>query len=1126
MKLSNENGLIWDDFSFEGLNAHIIAQQTQGGVSFDKQSVQSIIAESLQLNQGVFTGQYQTVAFPLVDVNLNGDNLHVYCTCTHAPGKLCEHEGYVLSAILQRDEFRIFFDHALRLEKLKKFAADYGMDKEPNLDEHFAVDYANKRVSFSARHTGLIPITTHSLGLMKASVLTTVTAQKNITDTDEQRLCVLLRQHKYYGYLIVELFRAKTTKDGKIKNPLTSVAPLDMLWETDDPQAVKFFTGIHKFQSHSQTQKNESDLPALRAIINNPLNYNFYRHDGSVSENVTAASVFPVKVSIAQNQLSLKVDTKAQFYELSGQIKINNTVYKLNELQVMFTYFLAINNTLYLVDNKQLLGVIALLKNKPDNLLVHTSKYPEFKKQLLTNLEDHVGIEYKHIKPATAKQLEQQGFKEDIERLIYLSDFGQHVMLIPVIRYGEVEIPIRSRRQIFSADIKGTEFKVQRSEDEEIAFTSLLVRQHPYFDEQLENDLHYFYLHKKRFLQEDWFLNTFEHWQQAGVTILGFNELEGNKLNPNKVKITIQVLSGINWFNTIVKARFGKKKAALQHIQRAIKNKSKYVQLDDGTMGILPEEWIAKFTNYFNSGEIADDETIRTPKINFAAIDLWYEQQLLDEGVKKEISFYRDRLANFDSIKAVDTPAGLNGTLRNYQKQGLNWLNFLDDFNFGGCLADDMGLGKTIQIIAFILLQRAKAPHNVNLLVVPTSLIFNWQAEVAKFAPSIRIHTIYGADRIKNTEQFEQYEIILTSYGTLLADINFLKDYQFNYVFLDESQLIKNPESQRYKTVRLLKSRNKIVITGTPMENNSYDLYGQLSFACPGLLGSKQYFKDIYLNPIDQFKNSKRLLELQAKIKPFVLRRTKQEVAKELPDKTEMVLYCEMGAEQRRIYDAYEKEFREFISATTNDEIRKSPMNVLKGLTRLRQICDSPILLGDDKVSDDGSAKIDMLIEEITGKMGQHKILVFSQFVTMLNLIRKELTKRNIRFSYLTGSTGNRQSVVKGFQEDNEIRVFLISLKAGGTGLNLTEADYVYLVDPWWNPAVENQAIDRSHRIGQNKNIVAVRMICTNTVEEKILLVQQTKRELTEGLIQANNSFIGSLTKTDLLNLLSKSIPS
>src|SRR5690606_20669828 len=349
-------------------------------------------------------------------------------------------------------------------------------------------------------------------------------------------------------------------------------------------------------------------------------------------------------------------------------------------------------------------------------------------------------------------------------------------------------------------------------------------------------------------------------------------------------------------------------------------------------------QWIDKFSNYFNSGEIADDDTLNIPKVNFSAIEEFYDEETLDGEVKQEVKTYRNKLNDFSSIQEVKVPKELKGTLRNYQKEGLNWLNFLDDFNFGGCLADDMGLGKTIQIIAFILSQRKKANHNTNLIVVPTTLIFNWQTEIEKFAPSIKVLTIYGPDRAIDIKNFDQFEVILISYNILILDIRFLKEYEFNYVFLDESQNIKNPETQRYKTVKLLKSRNRIAITGTPIENNTFDLYSQLSFACPGLLGTKRYFRDVYSTPIDQFHNSKRAAELQKKIKPFLLRRTKQQVATELPAKTEMILYCEMKPEQRKIYDAYEKEFRDYISATDNEELKKNTMNVLRGLTKLRQI--------------------------------------------------------------------------------------------------------------------------------------------------------------------------------------------
>ncbi|SHL92811.1 DEAD/DEAH box helicase [Mucilaginibacter sp. OK098] len=1114
---SGDHALIFEDITINVLTETIIAQHNIAGIYTDQVDSRHVFPVELAINQGTFTNKYLKSAFPDVTVVQKQDQLNLTCECGIKGERLCEHQSAILFAIIKRDEFCIFFDKKLRFEKLRRFAADYGLEQEPDLDSFFKIEYANNQLTITPHSSALMPVTRESMGLLKA----VIAPDAGPLDTEESTVFVVLKQHKYYGYLFIELYKAQFSKEGKIKNPLTALAPLDFIWETEDPAQLKFFTGIHKFQNHLNKVASDADITALKAIVKNPMGYDFYYHDSEVSENITASSVVPVKVGLLSEEVKLAVEPKDQFFELSGTLGIDGKVYEVKDLKIKFTYFISDNEGLYLVNNLQQLNIISLLTKKQDNILVHTSKFDEFQKQLLSKLEDKVAVDYKHIPTATPVQLKQQGFDNEVERIIYLSDFGAHVMIIPVMRYGEVEISVRTKKQIYSVDNKGKQFLVKRNDTDEVDFTALLVKQHPYFEEQLDNDLYYFYLHKKRFLDEDWFLNVFDDWRNQKITVLGFNELEGNKLNPNKVKINIKILSGFNWFNVAVNVQFGKKRAALKQIYRAVKNKTKYVQLDDGTTGIMPAAWIEKFTNYFNSGEIADDETLQISKSNFIAIEQLFDAAMLDEKVRDEISIYHKKLDNFDSVKSVDVPDGFIGSLRHYQLQGLSWLNFLDDFNFGGCLADDMGLGKTVQIIAFILSQRVKVKHNTNLVVVPTSLIYNWQHEIEKFAPSIKVYTIYGADRIKNTTDFDQYEVVLTSYGTLLADIIFLKDYEFNYVFLDESQQIKNPESQRYKASCLLKSRNKIVLTGTPIENNTFDLYGQLSFACPGLLGSKLYFKQIYSTPIDMFKSSKRALELQNKIKPFILRRTKQQVAPDLPEKTEMVLYCEMKGEQRIIYNAYEKEFRDYVSATTGDILKKTPMNVLKGITRLRQICDSPLLIKGEKMPGNASSKIETLIEEIEGKMPQHKILVFSQFVSMLDLIRKELTGRNIGFSYLTGQTRNRQAVIEEFQNNAEVRVFLISLKAGGTGLNLTEADYVYLVDPWWNPAVENQAIDRCHRIGQDKNIVAVRLICPDTIEEKIRLMQDSKSDLANDLIKTETSFLNSLSKTDLLNLLS-----
>ena len=647
---------------------------------------------------------------------------------------------------------------------------------------------------------------------------------------------------------------------------------------------------------------------------------------------------------------------------------------------------------------------------------------------------------------------------------------------------------------------------------------SVVVQQHPDFEEQLQ-EMDFFYLHKDRFLDEDWFLDAFQAWKNEGITVLGFNELTNNRLNQHKARVSIQVTSGTDWFDTSMEIKYGKQKASLKQLHKAIRNKSKFIQLGDGTMGILPEEWMKKIEAFFQAGE-PEEEVLKIPKSNFSQIDELFDDEMISQEVKDELAFYSRAFSSSTNLKEVPVPQELNATLRDYQRQGLNWLSFLDEHNFGACLADDMGLGKTIQIIAFILSQRRKRPNTTNLIVVPTSLLFNWQDEIAKFAPSMRLFTHYGPNRPKTVHEFSRYEVILTTYGMVLSDIQFLKTFRFNYIFLDESQTIKNPESQRYKAVRLLQSRNKAVLTGTPIENNTFDIYGQLSFACPGLLGSKQFFKAIYSMPIDKFEDRKKSSQLQKRIQPFILRRTKKQVATELPDKTEMVIYCEMGDEQRKVYDAYEKELREYILGKTQDDLTRSSMHVLTGLTKLRQICNSPALLKDEEFKGNHSAKIEVLVEQIENKSSQHKILVFSQFVSMLELIKKELEAKNISYEYLTGQTKDRAAKVNEFQNNENVRVFLISLKAGGMGLNLTEADYVYLVDPWWNPAVENQAIDRSYRIGQTKNVIAVRLICPNTIEEKVVKLQESKTKLVGELLKSDESVMKSLSKDDLLGLL------
>ncbi|KIC93852.1 DEAD/DEAH box helicase [Flavihumibacter solisilvae] len=933
---------------------------------------------------------------------------------------------------------------------------------------------------------------------------------------------IVLKNYKFHRQLSIELYNASTTQTGKLKNPLIPISPLDAALKTLQPDELRFYSAVSRFQNNPTVSKSPLDIDALKVVTANPLNLRYFFHNAEFSENIVAGSLQEVSIGEIINDVTLFVHKKKDGYEIFPQLTIQGKTYFFNEVELKYDFFILVGQTIHLLGKFHLLKLFRFFKLQHSGLLrVQESRFKEFQLNILEKLEDCVTVVYTFLNEGTRTQLEEAGISQPAEKLIYLSDLDSYVMINPVMKYGMAEIPVLTKRQIYAQDGEGKLFTVKRNDDAEINFTALLLKQHPDFEEQLQNDLTYFYLHKQRFLDEDWFLNAFEQWRAEGITIHGFNQLKGNKLNGHKAKITIQVTSGLNWFNTILNVHFGKKKASLRQLHLSVRNKNKFVQLDDGTQGILPVEWLKKFESYFKTAEISGD-VLQTPKTNFSSIKQLYNAEELDDAVNNEISLYQAKLVQPDGFKESEVPPELNASLREYQKQGLSWLNIMDDYNFGGCLADDMGLGKTVQIIAFILGQRKKVKQNTNLVVVPTSLIFNWQTEVQKFAPSVKLLTIYGSNRIKNLKELDYYEIVLTSYGTLLSDINYLKNYTFNYIFLDESQNIKNIDSQRYNAVRLLKSRNKIAITGTPVENNTLDLYAQLSFVCPGLLGSKQSFKDLFSIPIDKFKSSKHAAELQRKVAPFILRRTKREVAKELPEKTEVTLYCPMEEAQRKVYDAYEKEFRDFISGLTEEELPKSSMHVLRGLTRLRQICNSPNLLRDEKLYGDKSSKMEALLEQIESKTQNHKILVFSQFVSMLDLIKKELESRNIAYEYLSGRTNNREQVVSSFQNNESIRVFLISLKAGGTGLNLTEADYVYLVDPWWNPAVENQAIDRCYRIGQVKNVVAVRLICPDTIEEKIVKLQETKRALSTDLVKTEAFFFGSISKSEWLSLFNQ----
>jgi SNF2 family DNA or RNA helicase len=590
----------------------------------------------------------------------------------------------------------------------------------------------------------------------------------------------------------------------------------------------------------------------------------------------------------------------------------------------------------------------------------------------------------------------------------------------------------------------------------------------------------------------------------------------------------VRVSSGVDWFELHGEVDYGGSTAKLPDLLAALRRGENMVRLDDGTYGLLPEEWLKRFGSFAGLGT-AEADHLRFRRNQMGVLDALLAAQP-EVNCDETFARVRDELRCFAGIGAGEQPAGFVGQLRDYQRDGIGWMEFLRRFGFGGCLADDMGVGKTAQVLAMLEARRAlrtsskgngsgkDAPCGPSLVVVPKSLVFNWKQEAARFTPLLRVLDHTGLTR--DVTGFAGYDVILTTYGTLRRDAAEFKELEFDYIVLDEAQTIKNANTESAKAARLLRGRNRLALSGTPVENHLGELWSIFEFLNPGMLGAASVLKlagGAGRNPNEE---TRRLLAHA--LRPFILRRTKEQVARELPAKSEQTIFCELEGPQRKLYNELRAHYRStLLNAVAERGLAKSKIQVLEALLRLRQAACHPGLL-DPKRRNDPSAKLDVLI----GRLGEivedgHKALVFSQFTSLLAIVRERLDEAGIVYEYLDGKTANRQQHVERFQNDPACGLFLISLKAGGLGLNLTAAEYVFLLDPWWNPAVEAQAVDRAHRIGQTRQVFAYRLIARDTVEEKVLQLQNTKRELAAAIISEDNSLIRNLQREDLELLLS-----
>ena len=582
----------------------------------------------------------------------------------------------------------------------------------------------------------------------------------------------------------------------------------------------------------------------------------------------------------------------------------------------------------------------------------------------------------------------------------------------------------------------------------------------------------------------------------------------------------LRIESGVDWFELSGQIDFDGDQIEFSEILAAISDGRRSVELDDGSKGLLPAAWVE---NYGSLSQLAQDSN--EDGLRFLPSQALLVDALLavtpPVNVSKTFAELREKLSTFSSIRAKKEPRSFVGTLRNYQRLGLGWLCFLREFGLGGVLADDMGLGKTIQALALMRMYRtaSKTTKLPYLVVAPRSLVYNWIDEAARFTPDLKVLEYAGRDREELRDQLKSADLVVTTYGTARRDIGYLATVEFDTVILDEAQAIKNSASQTAKACRLLSGKNRLALTGTPIENHLGELGSIFEFLNPGLLGRLPALDVLAGGRVP----SKQELALVAKgLRPFILRRTKQQVLPDLPEKTEQILQCTLNPRQQELYDQLRASYRDSLLKQVEDKgVAGSTMQVLEALLRLRQVACHPGLI-DDEWEEAGSAKLESLFEQVSEVLDEgHKCLVFSQFTSLLAYVRKHLDELGVPYAYLDGQTRNRGEVVEHFQTDPDCNIFLISLKAGGVGLNLTAAGYVFLLDPWWNPAVEAQAIDRTHRIGQTQPVFAYRLIARDTVEEKMLELQRSKRKIADAILEGGGSSLRDLTADDLRLLLS-----
>ena len=1070
------------------------------------------------------------------------------CDClSETAYPLCVHKTILLLQLFQL-KGADYFETIRNWDREKnKLLALYGYSLEDNIDEKFEFIYHDGKPFLKVLDARIqkvnevaTPVFKRPLGNdwdLEEEGDTIAAPQRTI----ERFGLVMQHQPNEYPHITFNVIKGEVNEEGtsyvgkvekvdiaKLVIPLEAKEEdkllLQLVRKLQPAEMTKFLNKNSPFQGIWDTilHNDEASLPEeTRDLIQEYLHPKLEKLWKDLSEHpfsffiphnkpFTTANLQKAELVFANIQPSFKVEKEADNYLIYAQVNLPSGIIPLEENQAKSNYIFQFQHQIFCWKTKEDLTWVE--KFMPLGYHeINADTWPDYLQSTLLPLSKKYKVELENIVQEKIK-----GVKPLLQ--ILLKESGDYLFFEPLYAYNDIVVQKEDGPSVIQ-QVGDKIVILERDLAAERHLMNEIEQLHSGFIRPNEGNV--LALKGAEVLKNNWFFLFIDTLREKQIPLFGTEYLKQFKYNTAKPSTRLYISSNTDWFDAKVEISFGDQKVSIQDIKNMLTNKQQFVPLKDGSLGVLPEKWLNKYSLLFKVGEGKADN-LKLSKYHFSILDELYQQRDEEELIFQLEGKY-EKIRERYSIADVAPPAHLIPTLRPYQISGFQWLNYLHDVQWGGILADDMGLGKTIQTLSFLQHLKEKNGKLVALVVCPTTLLFNWQNELKKFTPSLTYLIHHGGTRNKAQVLKQETEVIITTYGTLRSDIKMFAEVDFDYVILDESQAIKNPSSKVTKAACLLKAKNKLCLSGTPLQNNTFDIYAQMNFLNPGMLGSIEYFKHNFSMPIDKFDEKEQKEHLRKFVFPFILRRTKEQVAKDLPEKQEMVLYCEMGTEQRKIYEAYRNDYRDKLIGMVEEKgIQKSQLSILQGLMKLRQICDSPAILKEENYPNE-SVKLEELTREIAENIGGHKALVFSQFLGMLALIKEQLTKLGIDYEYFDGGSTiqERERAIDRFQNDENCRVFLISLKAGGVGLNLTAADYVYIVDPWWNPAVEQQAIDRTHRIGQTKNIFAYRMICNDTVEDKILKLQDRKRSLAKELISDEEGFVKSLSKDDIAYLFS-----